>query len=73
MTRPLRVEYAGAFYHVLNRGNGGEKVLGQDRDKEKFLQYAGEAAEQYSLSIHTYCLMDNHFHLLVKTANLISC
>ena len=72
MTRPLRVEYAGAFYHVLNRGNGGEKVLGQARDKEMFLQYAGEAAEQYSLSIHTYCLMDNHFHLLVEThdANL---
>ena len=72
MTRPLRVEYAGAFYHVLNRGNGGEKVLRQDRDKEKFLQYVGEAAGQYSLSIHTYCLMDNHFHLLVEThdANL---
>ena len=72
MTRPLRVEYAGAFYHVLNRGNGGEKVLAQNRDKEKFLQYVGEAAGQYSLSIHTYCLMDNHFHLLVEThdANL---
>ena len=51
MTRPLRVEYAGAFYHVLNRGNGGEKVLRQDRDKEKFLQYVGEAAGQYSLSM----------------------
>ena len=59
MTRPLRVEYAGAFYHVLNRGNGGEKVLRQDRDKEKFLQYVGEAAGQYSLSMQTYCLMDN--------------
>lgn len=72
MTRALRVEYEEAFYHILNRGNGGEKALKQKRDKERFLQYAGGAAERYSFVIHTYCLMDNHFHLVVETreANL---
>jgi len=68
MTRPLRVEYAGAFYHVLNRGNAGEKVLSQDRDKEKFLCYMGDAAARYGLGIHTYCLMSNHYHMLVETS-----
>ncbi len=72
MARPLRVEYAGAFYHILNRGNGGEKVLLQERDKEKFLDYLADAAAKYNLSIHAYCLMYNHFHLIVETheANL---
>ena len=72
MTRPLRVEYAGAYYHVLNRGNAGEEVLGQDRDKEKFLCYVEDASARYSLVIHTYCIMSNHYHLIVETpaANL---
>jgi REP element-mobilizing transposase RayT len=70
MSRPLRVEYAGAFYHVLNRGNAGEKVLRRDRDKEKFLQYAADAARHYGMNIHTYCLMDNHFHMIVETRDV---
>ena len=72
MARPLRIEYAGGHYHVLNRGNAGERVLAQDRDKEKFLEYIAEAAGRYEFVLHCYCLMDNHFHLLVETrrANL---
>ena len=67
MARPLRVEYPGAYYHVINRGNNQEKIFFNDRDKEKFLEYLEKANERFSIIIHTYCLMDNHFHLLVQT------
>ncbi len=72
MARPLRVEYPGAFYHVINRGNRNEVIFESVRDKEMFLEYLDGAAERFSLSVHTYCLMDNHYHLLVETpqANL---
>ncbi|HDZ87899.1 MAG TPA: transposase [Nitrospirae bacterium] len=67
MARPLRVEYAGAYYHVINRGNAGEKVFRGERDKEKFLEYLEKTAERFFLIVHTYCLMTNHYHLLVET------
>lgn len=72
MARPLRVEYPGAYYHVISRGNNQEKIYKNDRDKEKFLEYLEKAAERFSIIIHTYCLMSNHYHLLVETpeANL---
>ena len=67
MARPLRVEYPGAFYHVINRGNAGAAVFKSIRDREKFLEYLGKAAKRFSIRIHTYCLMTNHYHLLVET------
>ena len=67
MARPLRVEYPGAYYHVINRGNNQEKIFLNDRDKQKFLEYLGKANERFSVIIHTYCLMSNHFHLLLQT------
>ena len=67
MARPLRVEYSGAFYHVISRGIGREKIYTGTRDCEKFLQYLEKAAERFALIIHTYCLMGNHYHLLVET------
>ncbi|MGR3319159.1 MAG: transposase [Candidatus Anammoxibacter sp.] len=72
MTRPLRVEYPGAFYHVFSRGNAGEKVFKGERDKEKFLEYMGKFTERFSVVMHTYCIMSNHYHLLIETqeANL---
>jgi REP-associated tyrosine transposase len=72
MARPLRVEYPGAFYHVMNRGNDGKRLFISKRDHEKFLENLGQAAERFDLRIHTYCLMSNHYHLLVETpqANL---
>ena len=72
MARPLRVEYPGAYYHVINRGNGGEKIFKNVRDREKFLEYLATAVERFSVVVHTYCLMSNHFHLLLQTqeANL---
>ena len=73
MTRPLRVEYPGAFYHVFSRGNAGEKVFNGKRDKEKFFEYLEKVTEKFSVVIHTYCIMSNHYyHLLIETneANL---
>ena len=72
MARPLRVEYPGAFYHVINRGNAGEDIFKSNRDRERFLEYLEAASERFSIRVHTYCLMTNHFHLLVETpeANL---
>lgn len=67
MTRPLRIEYSGAFYHVINRGNAGEKIFKSKSDKEKFLQYLQKAVDRFAINIHTYCLMDNHYHLLLET------
>ena len=67
MTRPLRVEYPDAYYHVINRGNYQEKIFINDRDKEKFLEYLEKATERFSIIIHSYCLMSNHYHLLIQT------
>lgn len=68
MARPLRVEYPGAYYHIINRGNSGEEIFKSERDKEIFLEYLAKAAERFSLIIHTYCLMSNHYHLLIETS-----
>jgi len=72
MARPLRVEYPGAFYHVINRGNANERIFISQRDREKFLEYLAQANKRFSIQIHAYCLMSNHYHLLVETpeANL---
>ena len=67
MARPLRIEYSGAFYHVMHRGNAGSDIFKSDRDREKFLEYIGKAVERYDIKIHSYCLMTNHYHLLIET------
>jgi len=67
MVRPLRLEYPGAFYHVLNRGNNLEHLFRNEKDREKFLTLIGKMKDRFSLVIHTYCLMDNHYHLLIET------
>ena len=60
MARPLRIEYPGALYHVINRGNAGENIFISSRDKEKFLEYLEKAVDRFGITIHTYCLMTNH-------------
>lgn len=67
MARPLRIEYSGAFYHVMHRGNAGSDIFKSIRDREKFLEYVGKAVERYGIKIHSYCLMTNHYHLLIET------
>ena len=72
MARPLRIEYPGAFYHVTSRGNEQKSIFNNDKDREKFLFYLASAAERYGAVIHAYCLMSNHYHLMLETplANL---
>lgn len=67
MARPLRIIYPGAFYHVTSRGNEKKDIFKSRRDREKFLEYLTSASERYGAVIHAYCLMSNHFHLLLET------
>jgi REP element-mobilizing transposase RayT len=67
MGRPLRIEYPGAFYHVTSRGNERKDVFKSQRDRGKFLEYLESATVRYGASIHVYCLMSNHYHLLIET------
>lgn len=67
MARPLRIEYPGAYYHVTSRGNERKAVYKSRRDREQFLSYLESATERYGAIIHAYCLMDNHYHLLLET------
>ncbi|HUI07002.1 MAG TPA: transposase [Verrucomicrobiae bacterium] len=72
MARPIRVEFAGAVYHVMARGNERRPVFRDDEDRRRFLETLGEMTEQFGVAVHAYCLMANHYHLLVETprANL---
>jgi putative transposase len=72
MARPLRIQFAGAFYHVISRGNEGKPVFKTDADRRKFLSYLQSAHEKYGAIIHCFCLLPNHYHLLAETprANL---
>ena len=67
MARPLRITFPGAFYHVTARGNERKAVFKNTRDRQKFLEYLETATERYHAVIHAYCLMDNHYHLLLET------
>jgi len=67
MARPLRIEYPGAWYHVMNRGGNYKAIYLDDGDKDSFLNLVGETCTIWNTHIHAYCLMDNHYHLLVET------
>jgi len=67
MTRPLRLEFSGALYHVTSRGDDRKKIYFEDADFELFLNTLGDVCEQYNWVIHAYCLMTNHYHLLIET------
>lgn len=67
MSRPLRIEYGGAFYHVTSRGNERRKIFYGNSDYEKFKVYLREAQEKYGYLLHSYVLMKNHYHLLIET------
>ncbi len=72
MTRPLRIEFKGACYHVMNRGSGRQPIFHNSHYYEDFLACLSEANKRFGLEVHAYCLMTNHYHLLVRTpeANL---
>ncbi len=72
MARPLRIEYPGAIYHLTSRGNRQEDIFLCDEDRQTFLTILGKTVSRYNWICHAYCLMDNHYHLLIETpdANL---
>jgi REP element-mobilizing transposase RayT len=72
MARPLRIEFPGACYHVVQRGNFRFPVFGEDRDRELLLEKLVEFAERYRVHVRAYCVMVNHVHLYLQTeeANL---
>ena len=67
MTRPLRIEYAGAVYHITSRGNEKKSVYKDDQDRTNFLNTLQHVNKRYNWICHAYCLMDNHYHLLIET------
>ena len=72
MPRPLRIQYEGAFYHVINRGDRREPIFLDAEDRTGFLQTLARACGKTGWQVHAYCLMSNHFHLVMETpqANL---
>ena len=75
MSRPLRIEYPGAWYHVMNRGRRGEEVYVERKDYRLFIETVKESAELFNVKVLAYCLMPNHYHLLLHTpdGNLSTC
>ena len=67
MARPLRLEFAGAIYHLTSRGNARQRVFFTDADRELFLGTLVSVVRRYDWICHAYCLMANHYHLLVET------
>jgi REP element-mobilizing transposase RayT len=72
MARPLRIQYPDAVYHVTCRGNEKQNIFRDDEDRSRFLQLLNQSVNIYTVKLHSYVLMNNHFHLLVETplANL---
>lgn len=72
MARPLRVQFEGALYHVTSRGNSRDALVEGDRDRHAFLACPGTVVPRFHWLCHAYCLMDNHYHLVIETpeANL---
>jgi len=72
MARPLRIEYEGAVYHVTSRGNARSDIYLSDDDREMFLDVLSHVVDRFGWLCHAYCLMTNHFHLMIETpqANL---
>ncbi len=67
MARPLRIEFSGAKYHITARGNSQQDIYLSDEDRESFLKLIHTATERYHWYCHVYCLMSNHYHLLIET------
>jgi putative transposase len=67
MARALRIEYVGAVYHATSRGNEKKAVFLDDEDRISFLEILEEVTERFRWLCHAYCLMDNHYHLLIET------
>jgi len=67
MARPLRIEYPDAWYHVMNRGRRGEDIFSDEQDYVMFTELLKETSEMWNIRVAAYCLMPNHYHMLVQT------
>jgi len=67
MARPLRIEYPGAVYHITSRGNEKKLIFKDERDREIFLETLSQVDKRYNWLCHAYCLMNNHYHLIIET------
>ena len=67
MSRPIRIEFPNALYHVTSRGDRREAIFEDDEDRRIFLQTLEQAVKQFNWLCHAWCLMDNHYHLLIQT------
>ena len=67
MPRNPRIEFPGAVYHVMNRGDHQEAIFRDAKDREQFLETLGEACEKTGWRVHAYVLMGNHYHMLLET------
>ncbi len=74
MPRQPRIEYEGAMYHLMSRGDRREEIVRGSEDRRLFLETLGESCAKTDWQVHAYCLMSNHFHLVVETpkANLVA-
>ena len=72
MSRPIRLEFPDALYHITSRGDRREDIYDDDADREAFLKIFSKVIEQNNWYCYSYCLMSNHYHLLIQTpdANL---
>src|SRR5215470_4676031 len=73
MARKLRLQHPGAIYHAMNRGDRREPIFNDDKDRVLFMETLGEACQKTDWQVHAWCLMSNHFHLVIETprANLV--
>ncbi|EOD00300.1 transposase [Caldisalinibacter kiritimatiensis] len=69
MARKPRIDYKGALHHVMCRGNNGDYILKEDKDKESYLQLIKKYKERYGFKLFAYCIMDNHVHMLIEREN----
>ena len=69
MARPLRIEYDGALYHVTSRGNERKAIFKNDTDRNIFLDTLHKVTQRYNWLCHAYCLMNNHYHLVIETSD----
>ncbi len=69
MARPLRLEFPGAIYHITSRGDRQEAIYEGDADRQQWLEILSRVCERYNWRIHAYCLMGNHYHILLETAD----
>lgn len=70
MARPLRIEYEGAVYHITSRGNARAPIFKDNTDRKRLLALLEKVNDRYGWICHAYCLMPNHYHLVIETPRL---